>query len=182
MFMQDITRFAAAPVETANAALSQGIFGPTLVETETGWRKADSLRMGDRVYTLDGGLQRVAALSRRIVAPGEAIVQVKGGYFDACDDVMLLPGQGVLLDTAGLMAAPYARVSAQALTSAIGAHASAAQERLEIVTPIFAEEEAVWAQSGMLLVCPGIKGTAAYDALHNRAAQLFVAERMRRFA
>ena len=33
MFMQDITRFAATPITTTNPSLSQGIFGPTLVET-----------------------------------------------------------------------------------------------------------------------------------------------------
>ncbi len=79
MFMQDITRFASAPVATANAALSQGIFGATLIETESGWRAAETLRMGDRVYTLDGGLQRIAALSRRIVAPGNRSCMSRAG-------------------------------------------------------------------------------------------------------
>ena len=182
MFMQDITRFAASPVAEANSALSHGIFGPTLIDTESGWRPADSLRIGERVHTLDGGLQRIAALSRRIVAPGEPMVMVSGGHFDACDDVMLLPGQGVLLDTAGLMAAPYARVPAQALTACIGAAHRAAPARAEIVTPIFAEEEVVWAQSGMLLLCPGIKGDTGFPQLHARAAALFLTERDRRFA
>lgn len=182
MFMQDITRFAATPVTSAKAALSQGIFGATLVETETGWRAAETLRMGDRVYTLDGGLQRIAALSRRIVAPGEPVIQVSGGHFDACDDVMLLPGQGVLLDTAGLMAAPYARVPASALTGCLGACSAATPTRAEIITPLFAEEEAIWAQSGMLLLCPGIKGDTAFPELQVQAARLFVTERLRRFA
>lgn len=183
MFMQDITRFAATPVSTAKAALSQGFFGTTLVETATGWRKAETLRIGDSLYTLDGGLQRIAALSRRIVTPGEAMVQVSGGHFDACSDVMLVPGQGVLLDTAGLMAAPYARVPASALAACIGASRGTAPGRAEIVTPIFAEEEAVWAQSGMLLVCPGIKGgDSAFPEMHGAAANLFLTERTRRFA
>lgn len=182
MFMQDITRFAATPVITVNPSLSQGIFGATLVETATGWRSAETLRIGDHLHTLDGGLQRIAALSRRIVTPGEQVVQVSGGYFDACTDVMLLPGQGVLLDTVGLTLAPYARVRAAALTACLGARPAAAARKTEIVTPIFAEEEAVWAQSGLLLVCPGLKGASAYTELHDRAAKLFVTERMRRFA
>ena len=183
MFMQDITRFAAHPVSAANAALSQGIFGSTLVETATGWRAADTLRMGDSLYTLDGGLQRIAALSRRIVAVGEPMIHVSGGHFDACDDVMLLPGQGVLLDTAGLMSAPYARIPASALTGCLGARHGSAPARAEIVMPIFAEEEAVWAQSGMLLLCPGIKGgDSAFPELHAKASALFLTERMRRFA
>jgi hypothetical protein len=183
MFMQDITRFAAAPVTAPKAALSQGIFGPTLIDTDQGWRPADTLRIGDRVHTLDGGLQRIAALSRRIVAPGEPVVLVSGGHFDACDDVFLMPGQGVLLDTAGLTAAPYACVPAAALAGCIGAAHRAAPTRAEIVTPIFAEEEALWAQSGLLLLCPGLKGgDSAFPAMHDRAAAVFLTERTRRFA
>ena len=182
MFMQDITRFAATPVATSNSGLSHGFFGATLVETATGWRAAETLRIGDSLHTLDGGLQRVAALSRRIVTPGEQVVQVSGGHFDACSDVMLLPGQGVLLDTLGMTAAPYAHVRAAALTACLGARPAAAASRAEIITPIFAEEEAIWAQSGMLLICPGIKGSSAYPTLHDRAARLFVTERMRQFA
>jgi hypothetical protein len=183
MFMQDITRFAAAPVTAANAALSQGIFGSTLVETATGWRAAEALRMGDSLYTLDGGLQRIAALSRRTVTAGEPMILVSGGYFDACDDVMLLPGQGVLLDTMGLLSAPYARIPAAALTGCVGASHRAAPARVDIVTPIFAEEEVIWAQSGMLLLCPGIKGgDTAFPELHAKASALFVTERTRRFA
>jgi hypothetical protein len=182
MFMQDITRFAATPVASTNASLSHGIFGQTLVETASGWRAAESLRIGDHLHTLDGGLQRIAALSRRIVAPGEPVIQVSGGYFDACDDVFLLPTQGVLLDTLGLTAAPYACVPASTLTASLGAHATASPARSEIITPIFAEAEAVWAQSGMLLACPGLKGDPAFPEMHARAATLFVTERMRRFA
>ena len=95
---------------------------------------------------------------------------------------MLLPGQSLLLDTVDLMAAPYARVPASALTACIGARATAAPSRCEIVMPIFAEEEVVWAQSGLLLVCPGIKATSDFPELHPRAAALFLTERLRRFA
>lgn len=183
MFMQDITRVTATPVTAANAALSQGIFGPTLIETETGWRPAHSLRIGDRVYTLDGGLQRIAALSRRIVSPGERAVRITGGHFDADDDVLLLPGQGLLLQTFDLMAAPYARLPARALASCIGATAAIAPLRSEIVTPIFAEEEAIWAQSGLLLMCPGIRAlVTAFPELSPQAAALFLTERSRCFA
>ncbi len=182
MFMQDITRFAAAPVAPANTALLHGIFGQTLVETAAGWQPAESLRIGDHLHTLDGGLQRIAALSRRIVAPGEPVIHISGGHFDACDDIMLLPAQGVLLDTLGLTAAPYACVPASALTACLGAHATATPARGEIITPIFAEAEAVWAQSGMLLACPGLKGDPVFPEMHARAASLFVTERMRRFA
>jgi hypothetical protein len=183
MFMQDITRVAATPVAADNSALSQGIFGPTLIDSETGWRPAHSLRIGDRVHTLDGGLQRIAALSRRIVSVGERAIKVSGGYFDADDDVLLLPTQGILLQTMNLMTAPYARLQARALANCLGAAHAIAPSRAEIVTPIFAEEEVIWAQSGLLLLCPGVRSTAtAFPEMHAQAATLFLTERSRRFA
>lgn len=183
MFMQDVTRFAATPVATLPAGLNQGLIDGTLVETASGWQPVETLRVGDSLYTLDGGLRRVVALNRREVLPGEPVVQVAGGHLDACADVMLMPGQGVLLDTVGLMAAPYARVPATALTACVGATAGAAARRAEVVTPIFAEEEVIWAQSGLLLACPGVRGgCTAFPQLHARAATLFLTERGRRFA
>ena len=57
-----------------------------------------------------------------------------------------------------------------------------APRRAEIVTPIFAEDEAIWAQSGVLLLCPGIRGGAsAFPEMRPEAARLFLAERLRRF-
>ncbi|AWD21688.1 Hint domain-containing protein [Fuscovulum blasticum] len=182
MFMQDVTRFAATPV-TAAAMLGQGLIDGTLIETAAGWRPVQSLRVGDSLQTLDGGLRRVVALNRREVLPGEPVVHLSGGHFDACSDVMLMPGQSVLLDTVGLMAAPYARIAAAALTACVGASTATAPRRVEVVTPIFAEEEVVWAQSGLLLLCPGLRGgDTAFPELHARAATLFLAERSRRFA
>lgn len=182
MFMQDVTRFAATPV-TATAGLSQGLIDGTLVETAAGWQPVQSLRVGDSLYTLDGGLRRVIALNRREVLPGEPVVQLAGGHLDACSDVMLMPGQAMLLDTVGLMSAPYARVAARSLTAYVGATATAAPRRVEVVTPIFAEEEVVWAQSGLLLLCPGVRGgETAFPELHANAAALFLTERTRRFA
>lgn len=183
MFMQDITRFAATKVAATPTGLSQGLIDGTLVETASGWQPVETLRVGDSVYTLDGGLRRVVALNRREVLPGEPVVQIAGGHLDASSDVMLMPGQGVLLDTVGLMAAPYARVSATTLTACVGATATASPRRAEVVTPIFAEEEVVWAQSGLLLLCPGVRGgETAFPELHARAASLFLTERTRRFA
>ncbi|MDQ2066855.1 Hint domain-containing protein [Xinfangfangia sp. CPCC 101601] len=197
MFMQDISRLSAEPVSAepiaspalprptaphTRAALAMGMFGPTLVETEKGWTPASELRIGDRLHTLDGGLQHIAALSRRAVLPAERAVKIKGGHFDACDDLMLLPGQPVLLQTVSLMAAPYARLKASALTSTIGATITLAPQKAEIITPIFAEEEAIWAQSGVLLLCPGIRDSlSAYPAVDDTLASFFLTERQRRF-
>ncbi len=182
MFMQDLSRFAATPVSGTDANLSTGVVAGTLVETVSGWRAVEDIRVGEMIHTLDGGAKRVVAINRREILPGETVVQVKGGCFDACSDVLLMPRQGVLLDTIGLMGTPYARVPAAALASIVGAARTHTQRREEVVTPLFEEEEVIWAQSGMLLHCPGVRATeTAFPELHADAAELFVLERARLF-
>lgn len=189
MFMQDITRFAAAPVQTgdksqtASAYSSFGLVAGTRVETAAGWRPIETLLIGDSVYTLDGGLARIVAMNRREVLPGEPVIRIAGGHFDACSDLFVMPGQDLLLDTMGLTDAPYACLAAAVLAACPGVARSATPRRVEVVTPIFAEEEAVWAQSGVLLRCPGVKPDAgsAYPRLHARAAAVFLETRTRRF-
>jgi hypothetical protein len=188
MFMQDITRFAAAPVQTedktqvVSSHTSFGLVAGTRVETAAGWRAIETLHIGESVYTLDGGLARIAAMNRREVLPGEPVIRIAGGHFDACSDLFLMPGQDLLLDTMGLTDAPYACLSAEVLAACPGVSRSATPRRVEVVTPIFAEEEAVWAQSGVLLRCPGVKRDAdpAYPRIHDRAAAIFLETRMRR--
>ncbi len=121
MFMQDLSRFTGMPVSVLDASLSRGMVAGTLVETVSGWRTVEDIRVGEMVQTLDGGAKRVVAINRREILPGEAVVEIKGGCFDACSDTLLMPHQGVLLDTLGLMGAPYVRVPAAALPSVIGA-------------------------------------------------------------
>lgn len=189
MFMQDITRFAAAPVhsdditQAASAHTSFGLVAGTRVETATGWQPIETLHIGASIYTLDGGLARIVAMNRREVLPGEPVIRIAGGHFDACSDLFLMPGQDLLLDTMGLTEAPYTCLSAEVLTACPGVMRSPTPRRVEVVTPIFADEEAVWAQSGVLLRCPGVKPDAApaYPRLHARAAAVFLEARTRRF-
>ena len=118
MFMQDITRFAAAPVQVghitqiASAHTSFGLVAGTLVETGAGWRGIETLHIGESLYTLDGGLARIVAMNRREVLPGEPVIRIAGGHFDACSELFLMPGQDLILDTMGLTEAPYACLSA----------------------------------------------------------------------
>lgn len=190
MFMQDITRFAAAPIQAdtstqiASAHTSFGLVAGTQVETAAGWHMIETLHIGESVYTLDGGLARIVAMNRREVLPGEPVIRIAGGYFDACSDLFLMPGQDLLLDTMGLTEAPYTCLSAEVLAACRGISRSATPRRVEVVTPIFAEEEAVWAQSGVLLRCPGVKPdeASAYPRMHGPAAAVFLETRQRRFS
>lgn len=190
MFMQDLSRFTANPIQAqdlsplAAAHTAYGLVAGTRVETETGWRAIETLHIGESLYTLEGGLARIVAMNRREVLPGEPVVRITGGHFDACCDLWLMPGQDLVLDTMGLSGAPYACLSAATLAACPGVMRTASPRRVEIVTPIFAEEEAVWAQSGVLLRCPGVKRDAdsAFPRMQDRAAAIFLQTRLARLA
>lgn len=169
MFMQDFTRTAAAatitPVALLKAPATSGFTAGTLVETASGWRAVETLAIGMRVQTLDGGLCRVLGLDRRTLRPeaDTALIRLEGGSYDACSDLVLMPGQHLLIDT--LADAEYpdemaVLIPAAALIGRTGACRHFPARATEIITPMFAEEEVVWANSGVLLHCPAI-GTGA---------------------
>lgn len=166
MFMQDFTRIA--PFATVFPALpvTSGLAAGTPVETRGGWRRVESLRPGDTVQTLDGGLARIAAMDRTWLLPAMQgdVLDLPGGAFGNCDDLTLLPDQYLLLDlihgdpvTGGLPDALGALMPGQALEGHRGITRRRARTPLEVVTLLFADEELVWAASGVLLHCPAIR-------------------------
>lgn len=158
MFMQDITRFVASPALPHSIGAMAGLLPDTLVETAEGWRPAAGLTLGDRVHSWDGGLRRIAGLDRRPLPEGTEALLLPGGMLDACDDLRLLPGQHLLLDTAGDPSLPDALavlVPAAALDGCPGIR-RIRLPRTETVVPLFAEEEVIFANSGVMLHCPGI--------------------------
>lgn len=185
MFMKDFTRSSprTAPVLPAVQA---GIAAGTLVETQDGWRKAGSLRMGDRVQTLDGGLARVVGLSRQTVGDGR-LMHVEAGQLGTCEDLWLAPFQHVLVDTMGDPAFPDAAsllLPAMALEGTVG-RLRPAPFRAEVVTLLFAEEEVVWANSGALLWCPGLNhdpegppATGYFTRLSTAEARVWLSKRV----
>ena len=168
MFMQDfakitteITRVARQMPAVIPAPVIGGIVAGTLVEGARGWVPVETLRIGDKVQTLDGGLARVHALDRRSLAQAaeSALILVPGGSYDACSDLMLVPGQHVLMDTLGDVvagAAPYALVPAVALTSDPMVRHRFPGAAVEVITPMFADEEIIFAHSGVLMHCPSV--------------------------
>ncbi len=164
MFMKDFTKLADAceivpPQIATEAPVLTGLMAGTKVETDRGWQDVTSLNRGDRIYTLDGGLARILGLDRR-----QAQVQtlhLPGGYLDACSDLWLLPRQPILvstLDDPQIGAAPFVLIPSEALTVLPFVTRQALTE--EVITPLFADEEVVFANSGVMLRCPGvIEGT-----------------------
>jgi hypothetical protein len=170
MFMHPHQSFAEArPVTGTNpgrsTGLAAGLVAGTRVETEAGWTNVAAIRAGTRLYTHDGGLQAVAAVERRRLSPGidGVLVRVPGGSFGACADLLLMPGQQVMVETPRRAPRPehaWALVPALALDGVAGARAEALAGPVEVITPVFACEEVIWANSGVRLYCPGA-GAAA---------------------
>lgn len=163
MFMKDFTRTAhsVTAADLTTRPVLCGILAGTLVETATGWRGIETLRMGDLVHSLDGGLVKVMAIDRRTLRPemGQSVVAVPGGVLDTCSDLQLLPGQHLLVDTLGDAALPddaFALIPALALEGQGGCTRRYAMRDIEVITPMFAVEEILWANSGLLIHCPGI--------------------------
>ncbi|MES2665169.1 MAG: Hint domain-containing protein [Pseudomonadota bacterium] len=153
MFLRDFTRHTATPVSAAPA--TTGLTAATLVETDHGWVAAASLTVGRIVQTLDGGAVRIVTLQRQTLPATTALIHLPGGVLDNCSDLLLLPRQMVLLDTLGTLDAPYALTSAASLLTLPGVTLRKSPHAVQVITPGFASEEVLWANSGVLLHCPG---------------------------
>ncbi len=163
MFMKDFTRTAltVTAAEVLTRPVTSGLLAGTLVETATGWRGAETLRIGDLVHSFDGGLVKVLAVDRRTLRPdlAQAIITVPGGTLDSCSDAQVLPGQHLLVDTLSCPSLPdaaFALIPALALEGRMGCTRRFALREVEVITPMFATEEILWANSGLLIHCPGI--------------------------
>jgi hypothetical protein len=151
VFIQGFCRPDLIAVATATTGLVAG----TRIETAEGWQPAETLRIGTRVHTLDGGLRPVCGLDRSRLMPGSVVIRISGGYFDACSDLTLLPQQPILLDTLGLARMPYARLQASELAGFPGITRRRNLMPARLITPQFEEEEAIRANTGVLLLCRG---------------------------
>lgn len=182
MFMQDFTRLVASPALPHGIGAMAGLLPDTLVETAGGWRPAAGLTLGDRVHSWDGGLRRIAGLDRFPLPEGTTALLLPGGMFDACDDLLLLLGQHLLFDTAGDPTLPDALavlLPAVALDGCPGIR-RIRLPRTEAVVPLFAEEEVIFANSGVMLHCPGITDGAEsfFPRLSPLAARAFLDRRL----
>jgi hypothetical protein len=158
MFLKDFTRSATpdniTPVLPARTV--SGLTGGTLVETTSGWCAAADLRIGQRVQTLDGGAALILGLDRRPVRDLRAI-HIPGGLADTCCDLILPRDQYLLTDT--LRDDTLPDLDLVLIPASAWASQPTVQETRftgELVTPLFADEEILWANSGALLHCPAI--------------------------
>lgn len=172
---------------------ASGLIAGTLVECANGWVPVEDLRIGDSVQSYDGGLVRVVGLDRTWLPSGVAAfaLHVPGGVLDNCSDLMLLPAQNVLMDTLGYIGFPddiAVLIPALALEGVLGTRRVKIEKSLEVITPRFADDEAIFANSGALLHVAGIRQTADEPAsaffrqLDLVEAQAFLADTYRAFS
>lgn len=161
MFTKDFSRQARK--------VTSGLVAGTLVEGARGWVSIEDLRIGDGVQSYDGGLARVVGLNRDWIstAVGDYVLHLPGGALDNCSDLMLLPGQNLLVDTLGDADLPddlAVLIPAAALEGLFGTTRVRTKKPVEVITPRFADDEVVFANSGTLLHCPGIRQIAGQPA------------------
>jgi hypothetical protein len=164
MFRNDfLSIVTTSPANREAMPLASGLISGTMVETQRGWHAVESLRLGDRVHTFDGGACPILALDRNWTNAETHAIRVPGGVLDTCTDLTLLPGQHILIDTMGDAMIPDAAlvlIPATALTGWRGTQRITMTKAIEIITPLFASEEAVFANTGALVHCAAVTSGA----------------------
>ncbi|MDO9524503.1 MAG: Hint domain-containing protein [Gemmobacter sp.] len=155
-------------VETDGLFFSEGILAGTLVATQIGWRRAETLSPGDMIQTFDCGLCRLSEVHHAAasIAPTQWPsahwpLAVPAGVIGNASDMRILPGQLVLLDSDiadDMLGDPFALIPARALDGwrGIAPHPPGAAEQAVVL--LFDEDQIVYAASSVLLFCPGLSG------------------------
>ncbi|WP_278920933.1 Hint domain-containing protein [Pseudophaeobacter profundi] len=129
-----------------------GFLPDTLVETDRGFLQARDLKPGDMVYTFDGGCQEVVTL-RHAVPRLTTLMHVPAGALGNDCDLHLPADQMVALELDAverLFGVPLALVKLISLAGYKGIKPEC-PERLGRIHIECAEEELIWAESGMLM-------------------------------
>lgn len=151
MFLNHNKAFADVLEASVAGLVPSGLLPETRVETTDGWLSAARLEVGMSLYTYDGGIKQIVAL-RSLDAPGDA-VRLPAGVLGCDDDTHLAPGQMVMVETGAAMAWLNVPVALARAEDLIG-HAGIRRRRspsASLVQPLFAEEEVVFAASGLRL-------------------------------
>lgn len=140
----------------------RGITSGTRIATTDGWRRVDTLAVGDHVLTFDNGPQKLAAVTRAIqfvqddIAPDFANpIHVPAGAVGNADPMVLLPEQNVMIESDDAEARtgdPFALVPAKVLVGYRGIERFRALRPFEVLTLHFETDEIVYAEGGALLL------------------------------
>jgi hypothetical protein len=156
---------------------ASGLVAGTLVETAEGWQPVESLAIGQRVQTWDGGLRPLQRLEAVRIAPGAGLIALPGGVLSNCSDMLLLPGQHLLVETGAAAEAldqDVVLVPAAALDGYRGAAVMRSRRGMDVIRLGFAAEEIVYANTGAMLHCPAV-GAADVAAMLAPRSEFFTA-------
>lgn len=159
---KDFRLDTVAPVLPSRPA---GLFPGTKVETASGWRDVTTLAPGALLYTFDGGLRPVREL--RFAHGAADAIRVPAGVLGNDDEIFLAADQLVMIDTGRAydwLGSPVALVRPEDLVGLAGIRRRAAPTR-ELIMPVFAEEEVVYAATGLRAHAPTAAGAEHFMVL-----------------
>lgn len=148
-----------------------GLVEGTMVATQNGWQPSEMLRAGDEVLTFDGGMQPVTAVIRDELWSGvgpcpKALwpLLVQAGAIGNQNDLLVMPHQGVLIESDEIndqWGDPFAVVPGAALEVIHGVERHEPYGTVEVVLPVFEEDQMVFADHGALMFCQAHWGISA---------------------
>lgn len=175
MFLNHDTAFAdITPItEIAASQISATLSAHTLLETECGWSSVDALQAGDCVSTLDGGFAQITAITK----PNRAapLVHIPGGVLSTCSDIALPADAYIALHTpARWIDHPVVSVPVKALSGWRGIRPTLFNGP-DLTQLHFADEEMIYAQSGLLVHAAPTVGETFFPKLNYGDARAMLA-------
>ena len=164
----------AAPTPGREPALlgaGCGLVEGTLVATGAGWHPVETLRAGDQVLTFDGGMQTVTALIRDELWGGlgpcpEALwpLLVQPEVIGNRNEMLVMPNQGILVESESVTdqwGDPYAVVPGAALEVLDDVERVEPYGSVEVILPVFEQDQMIFADNGALVFCESHWGVGA---------------------
>jgi hypothetical protein len=154
-----------------NSAFRTGILAGTRLASNLGWRAVEKLAVGDKLLTFDNGMQVITDIRRRKLRLGVAdgrdelqVVVVPAGALGNRNAIGLAADHGVMLeaeDEPHHEEDPFSVVPARILIGLRGIHGTQADQEVDLITLVFAHEEVIYAEGGLLLHCAAPLGSKA---------------------
>lgn len=157
--------WAGGPDATQAGAFAEGLLRGTLVATGNGWLPVDELQPGDRVITLDSGLQPVRAIRQSMLwttAAGAPVAEwplvVPARALGNRTEMMLMPSQRLLIESDEAEAVyghAFILLAARAFDGYRGIHRVAPPRQVTLISLEFEDEQLVYVNGTMLVHCRG---------------------------
>lgn len=160
-------------------APAQGVMAGTKVASNLGMKAIEEINVGDKVLTLDHGMQVVTEVhthalwvNTRSTRLALLPVHVPAGALGNRAPLTLRADQGVEVESdalADVFGQPSHIVPAQALVGLRGIRREAPAGRVDMITLSFAREEVILVESGAAVHCPSGSDAASMLSLEDAA-------------